>query len=151
SILCNSGFEAVEAALKTAVLRTGKPGVIAFLGAYHGLGYGTLNVTHREHFRARFRAQLGGFAHFVPFPGFGYVGADGRPVSADKVTVERIAWSIRQLCRQHGIGAILVEPAQGRGGMRVPPPEFLPTLRALADESGALLILDEIYTGFGRT
>jgi 4-aminobutyrate aminotransferase-like enzyme len=151
TIFCNSGFEAVEAALKTAMLKTDKAGVIAFLGAYHGLGYGALNVTHREHFRSRFRSQLGGFAHFVPFPGFGYMGADGRVVSAEKVTVERTAWSIRQLCRQHRIGAILVEPVQGRGGLRVPTPEFLPALRALADENGALLILDEIYTGFGRT
>ncbi|HEY2951282.1 MAG TPA: aspartate aminotransferase family protein [Verrucomicrobiae bacterium] len=151
TIFCNSGFEAVEAALKTAMLMTGRAGVIAFLGAYHGLGYGSLNVTHREHFRSRFRSQLGGFAHFVPFPGFGYVGADGRAVSAEKVTVERTAWSIRQLCRQHRIGAILVEPAQGRGGVRVPPPEFLPALRKLGDENGALLILDEVYTGFGRT
>jgi 4-aminobutyrate aminotransferase-like enzyme len=52
TIFCNSGFEAVEAALKTAALATGKRGVIAFAGAYHGLGYGALNATHREHFRA---------------------------------------------------------------------------------------------------
>src|SRR2546426_2240920 len=68
TIFCNSGFEAVEAALKTAMLATGKPGVIAFEGAYHGLGYGALNTTHRAHFRSHFRAQLGGFGHFVPFP-----------------------------------------------------------------------------------
>src|SRR6267378_4237123 len=68
TIFCNSGFEAVEAALKTAMLATGKRGVIAFEGAYHGLGYGALNTTHRAHFRSHFRAQLGGFGHFVPFP-----------------------------------------------------------------------------------
>src|SRR5205809_3027558 len=68
TIFCNSGFEAVEAALKTATLATGKRGVIAFEGAYHGLGYGALNTTHRAHFRSHFRAQLGGFGHFVPFP-----------------------------------------------------------------------------------
>src|SRR5258706_15890348 len=51
TIFCNSGFEAVEAALKTALLATSKPGVIAFEGAYHGLGYHALNVTHRDHFR----------------------------------------------------------------------------------------------------
>src|SRR5439155_11058888 len=67
-IFCNSGFEAVEAALKTAMLATGKPGVIAFHGAYHGLGYGALTATHREHFRSPFRRQLREFAHFVPFP-----------------------------------------------------------------------------------
>src|SRR5437660_11118359 len=69
TIFCNSGFEAVEAALKTAMLATGKRGIIAFEGAYHGLGYGALNATHRQHFRAHFHAQLGGFGHFVPFPG----------------------------------------------------------------------------------
>src|SRR5262249_27153597 len=67
-IFCNSGFEAVEAALKTAILATGKPGVVAFAGAYHGLGYGALNATHRPHFRSPFRAQLGEFGHFVAFP-----------------------------------------------------------------------------------
>ncbi|MBC8003734.1 MAG: aminotransferase class III-fold pyridoxal phosphate-dependent enzyme, partial [Opitutaceae bacterium] len=59
TIFGNSGFEAVEAALKTAVLATGKNGVIAFTGAYHGLGYGALNATHRKHFRERFQSQLG--------------------------------------------------------------------------------------------
>src|SRR5262245_45192631 len=68
TLFCNSGFEAVEAALKTAILATGRRGVIAFEGAYHGLGYGALNTTHRAHFRSHFRAQLGGFGHFVPFP-----------------------------------------------------------------------------------
>ena len=67
TIFCNSGFEAVEAALKTAMLATGKPGVIAFEGAYHGLGYGALNATHRQHFREPFRSQLREFGHFVPF------------------------------------------------------------------------------------
>ena len=67
-IFCNSGFEAVESALKTAMLATGKRGVIAFEGAYHGLGYGALNATHREHFRGPFRSQLREFGHFVPFP-----------------------------------------------------------------------------------
>jgi 4-aminobutyrate aminotransferase-like enzyme len=68
TIFCNSGFEAVEAALKTAMLATRKPGVIVFEGAYHGLGYGALNATHRDYFRAPFRGQLAQFGHFVPFP-----------------------------------------------------------------------------------
>src|SRR5262245_34210234 len=67
-IFGNSGLEAVEAALKTALLATGRPGVIAFEGAYHGLGYGALNATHRGHFRFPFRSQLGEFGHFVAFP-----------------------------------------------------------------------------------
>src|SRR5947209_17584586 len=68
TVFCNSGFEAVEAALKTARLATGKAGIIAFAGAYHGVGYGALNATHREHFRSPFRRQLREFAQFVPFP-----------------------------------------------------------------------------------
>ena len=67
-IFSNSGFEAVESALKTAMLATCRQGIIAFAGAYHGLGYGVLNATHREHFRAPFRSQLREFGHFVPFP-----------------------------------------------------------------------------------
>src|SRR5690348_8430258 len=153
SIFCNSGFEAVEAALKTARLATGKAGVIAFEGAYHGLGYGVLNTTHRPHFRAPFRDQLREFAAFVPFPvapsPFSPAArAAGRGAAASLESIESL---IRGLLRTGAIGAILVEPVQARGGIRVPPPEFLPRLRNLCDQHGALLILDEIYTGFGRT
>lgn len=137
-VFCNSGFEAVEAALKTAFLATGKPGVIAFQGAYHGLGYGALNATHRDFFRSRFRQQLGQFVVFVPFP-------------KDAGDLSIVAESIDREFASKAIGAILVEPIQARGGINVPPPEFLPLLRQLCDRSNALLILDEIYTGFGRT
>src|ERR1022692_1132228 len=67
-IFSNSGFEAVEAALKTAILATGRHGVIAFTGAYHGLGYGALNATHRDFSRKPFQPQLREFARFVQFP-----------------------------------------------------------------------------------
>jgi len=137
-IFSNSGFEAVESALKTAMLATKKNGVVAFAGAYHGLGYGALNATHREHFRSPFRSQLREFGSFVKFP--------TRP--SQLAEVEK---NIRQIFRRKKIGAILVEPVQARGGINVPPPKFLPLLRKLCDEHGALLILDEIYTGFGRT
>ena len=137
-IFSNSGFEAVESALKTAMLATGRHGVIAFTGAYHGLGYGALNATHRDFFRKPFQPQLREFARFVQFPAR----------AADLAAVE---FQIRHLFRREWIGAILVEPVQARGGINVPPPEFLPLLRKLCDEFGALLILDEIYTGFGRT
>jgi len=138
TIFSNSGFEAVESALKTAMLATGRHGVIAFTGAYHGLGYGALNATHRDFFRKPFQPQLREFARFVPFP-------------AEPSDLAAVEFQIRQLLRREKIGAILVEPVQARGGINVPPPEFLPLLRELCDESGALLILDEIYTGFGRT
>jgi 4-aminobutyrate aminotransferase-like enzyme len=154
SIFCNSGFEAVEAALKTAMLATGRPGLIAFTGAYHGLGYGTLNATHRDHFRGPFRLQLGEFGHFVPFP----VGDDVRRLKSKpgkneppQVGCYEVEKRIRSLFRREKIGAILVEPIQARGGCNIPPLKFLPLLRQLCDEHGALLIFDEIYTGFGRT
>ncbi len=138
TIFCNSGFEAVEAALKTAMLATNKPGIIAFEGAYHGLGYGALNATHREHFRSPFAKQLAGFAQFVEFP-------------MVPQQMEKAAAKIRHLFKAGNIGAILVEPVQARGGINVPPPAFLPLLRWLCDAHGALLIFDEVYTGFGRT
>ncbi len=134
----NSGFEAVESALKTAILGTGKRGIIAFKGAYHGLGYGALNATHRDHFRSAFRDQLGEFGQFAPFP-------------AHDDELPKLEKELRSLFKKHAIGAILAEPVQARGGINVPPTGFLPLLRRLCDEHGALLILDEIYTGFGRT
>lgn len=138
TIFCNSGFEAVEAALKTAMLTAGKYGVIAFQGAYHGLGYGTLNATQREFFRGAFRLQLREFGHFVPFP--------IKP--SDLPIVETL---MRRQFQRGWVGAVLVEPIQGRGGINVPPPGFLPLLRRLCDEHKALLVVDEILTGFGRT
>jgi len=138
TIFCNSGFEAVESALKTAMIKGGKYGVIAFNGAYHGLGYGALNVTHREFFKSPFRLQLREFTHFVQFP----------TKASDLAVVETL---IGRLFQRGWVGAILVEPIQARGGINVPPPGFLPLLRKLCDRHGALLVLDEIYTGFGRT
>jgi len=138
TIFCNSGFEAVEAALKTAMLATNRPGIIAFEGAYHGLGYGALNATHREHFRGPFLNQIGGFAEFVGFP-------------ATPRQLKKVAAEIRDLLHYKEIGAILVEPVQARGGINIPPLTFLPVLRRLCDEYRALLIVDEVYTGFGRT
>jgi 4-aminobutyrate aminotransferase-like enzyme len=150
TIFCNSGFEAVEAALKTAMLATGKPGVIAFEGAYHGLGYGALNVTQRAHFRSPFRRQLREFARFVPFPETGQASLSA-PIPTATSASKALELHIRRLFRRERIGAVLVEPIQVRGGMRIPPPGFLPKLRRLCDEHKAVLILDEIYTGFGRT
>jgi 4-aminobutyrate aminotransferase-like enzyme len=137
-IFSNSGFEAVESALKTVLLTTKKKGVIAFVGGYHGLGYGALNATHREHFRKPFHSQLRAFGHFGRFP---WQKSDLKPLEL----------SLQKIFRRKKIGAILVEPMQARGGINIPPPEFLPLLRKLCDKHGALLIFDEIYTGFGRT
>jgi len=152
SILATSGSEAVEAALKTALLRTGRPGILAFTGAYHGLTYGALAATHRTEFRQPFETQLFPGVRFAPFPaarpgtGQEQEGDDG---AAALAAVERELAAAES--SPYPIGAVLVEPIQGRGGIRVPPPGFLAGLRALCDGRRTLLVLDEVYTGFGRT
>jgi 4-aminobutyrate aminotransferase-like enzyme len=134
----------VEAALKTARLATGRPGILAFEGGYHGLGYGALNATHRDHFRVPFENQLKRFGYFLPFP------VDSYPCGKGAVTARQLIAAAQRVIQKHRVGAILVEPIQCRGGVNVPPTWFLPTLRKLCDRHGLLLILDEIYTGFGR-
>jgi 4-aminobutyrate aminotransferase-like enzyme len=138
TIFCNSGFEAVEAALKTARLATGKAGIIAFEGGYHGLGYGALNATHRDHFRGPFRNQIREFGTFLSFP----------LTAAELRTCRR---ELHHTLAQKRVGALLVEPIQARGGIRVPHPDFLPLLAESCRKTNTLLILDEVYTGFGRT
>jgi 4-aminobutyrate aminotransferase len=152
SVLASSGAEAVEAALKTAVIATGRPRVLAFHGGYHGLTYRALSVSGREDFRAPFSAQLGSSAVFVPFP-YPYRSPFGRdPDEVCAATLRLIEHTLNTPgSASEGIGAILVEPIQARGGDVVPPDGFLPGLRRICDERGLLLILDEVYTGFGRT
>jgi 4-aminobutyrate aminotransferase-like enzyme len=153
-ILTNSGSEAVEAALKTAWLATKRRGVVAFTGSYHGLGYGALTVTGRTLFRDPFTAQLADFATFMPFPDCQHCpfGATGREPSACRPDcMNTFLVQAENLLKKGTIGAILVEPVQGRGGEVVPPDWFLPVLRSLANQFGTLLIFDEIYTGFHRT
>ena len=125
-VLSNSGFEAVETALKTARLATGKRRVMAFTNGYHGLGYGSLLGTDLEKFRGPFVDQLAEVTNRVKYGSF-------------------------ELPNDDEIGAVLVEPIQGRGGKVIPPPGFLSALRNWCDEHNALLIFDEIYTGFFRT
>jgi 4-aminobutyrate aminotransferase / (S)-3-amino-2-methylpropionate transaminase / 5-aminovalerate transaminase len=152
TVLANSGGEAVEAALKTAAVATSRPRVLAFHGGYHGLTYGALDVSGREDFRTPFQAQLGRNAVFAPYP-YSYrspFGDDAEEVAAACLRyVEHLLDTPGTAAE--GIGAILAEPVQGRGGDVVPHPSFLPGLRRICDERGLLLILDEIYTGFGRT
>ncbi len=132
AVLGSSGSDAVEAALETAIIATGRPGVVAFEGAYHGLALGALDATHRTDFRAPFAARLPAKTAFARF--------------GDAEDVMRAASELGA-----PVGAVLAEPIQGRGGERVPPDGFLRALRELCAREGWLLLLDEIYTGFGRT
>jgi 4-aminobutyrate aminotransferase-like enzyme len=132
AVLSSSGSDAVETAIKTAYLATGNAGIVAFEGAYHGLGLGALDTTARRDFRESFDSRL---AHATEFARFGDAG--------DVIRAARD-------CSQP-VGAVIVEPIQGRGGERIPPDGFLAELRTLCDAEGWLLIVDEIFTGFGRT
>ena len=153
-ILTNSGSEAVEAALKTAWLATRRRGVLAFTGSYHGLGYGALTVTGRSYFREPFAAQLADFVTFLPFPDCQHCvfGAAARePAECPPDCMNAFMCQAETSLGKGDIGAILAEPVLGRGGEIVPPDWFLPLLRSLANQFGAVLIFDEVYTGFHRT
>lgn len=132
AILGSSGSDAVESALKTAQLATGRAGIVAFTSAYHGLTLGALDTTWRPFFREPFAAQIRARTAFAQFG---------------------VAESVLDAARTcpEPVGAVIVEPIQGRGGERVPPDGFLRALREICDRQGWLLICDEVYTGFGRT
>jgi len=141
TILGLSGSDAIEAALKTAYLATGKPGVVAFEGSYHGLTLGALAATGREHFRRPFDRRLADHVRFVPFP--------DSPAGAKRAlagVTELLAGS-----SPVPFGAVIAEPIQGRAGIRIPPRGFLAELGRRTRAGGALLITDEIFTGMGRT
>lgn len=122
-----SGSDAIEAALKTARMATGRDAVVAFSASYHGLSYGVLATTgyKAKAFQRPFAGQLGDHVQRAPF------GGDIPPL-------------------EH-VGAVIVEPVQGRGGVRVPPDGWLEGLITRAHDAGAVVIFDEVYTGFGRT
>jgi 4-aminobutyrate aminotransferase/(S)-3-amino-2-methylpropionate transaminase len=138
-LLGQSGSDAVSAALKTAMLSTGKAGVLAFTGAYHGLGYGPLAACGlRPSYREPFAVQLNPAVVFVPYP----------------ATRDEAAGTIAEASRvlaSGEFGALLIEPVLGRGGVVVPPDGFLAELGRIANAAGALFVADEIWTGLGRS
>ena len=128
AFLCNSGTEAIEAAFKFARIVTGRVGIVSTMRGFHGRTLGALSATHRKEYRERFKPLVPGFS-FVPFN------------NAEK------------LCAAVGddTAAVVIEPVQGEGGIRPASAEFLRAARDACDETGALLIFDEIQTGFCRT
>nr|CAA9284524.1 Adenosylmethionine-8-amino-7-oxononanoate aminotransferase [uncultured Armatimonadetes bacterium] len=142
----SDGADAVEAALKTARLYTGRSGVLAFHGGYHGLTYGALDVTSRSDFRTPFAGQLAGFGRHVP-----YTEPRQCPMHCDGECTRKCLGFVEEALQGKNIGALIVEPIQGRGGIIEPPPGWLSGLRQLCDAHGVLLIADEIFTGWGRT
>jgi 4-aminobutyrate aminotransferase-like enzyme len=138
-LLGSSGADAVTAALKTAVLATGRAGVVAFDGAYHGMSHGPLAACGlRPSFREPFAAQLGTHVTFAPYP-------------AREEELAGALGTVRGALAGGEVGAVLVEPVLGRGGCIEPPSGFLWALREACDASGTLLVCDEIWTGLGRS
>jgi 4-aminobutyrate aminotransferase/(S)-3-amino-2-methylpropionate transaminase len=135
----SNGGDAIEFALKTAYLATGRPRALAFLGAYHGLSLGALPVAGIARFREPFAPLIEAHTSWLPFPGA------GDSLDATLTDIERAFEEDPE------IGAVVLEPIQGRGGVIVPPDGFLRGVRELCDRFAAVMILDEIYTGFGRT
>jgi len=126
--LSNSGSEAVEAALKFARSATGRTKVVAAMRGFHGRTMGALSATWRRDFREPFEPLVPGFVH-IPF----------NDVEALRRAVD------------HETAAVLLEAVQGEGGVHVASPEYLPAAREICHRAGALLILDEVQTGMGRT
>lgn len=124
----NSGAESVEAALKFARKFTGKPGVIAMNGAYHGKTFGALSVTYNEKYRKAFMPLLEG-VKFVPY---------GEPAKLEEAIDD-------------SIGAVILEPIQGETGIIVPPDDLIPKIRDICNRRNLVLIFDEIQAGLGRT
>ena len=128
AFLCSSGAEAIEAALKFSRLSTGRTGVVACMRGFHGRTMGALSATWEKAYREPFLPLVPGFEHVA----YGDLEALSRAVG-------------------QGTAAVLLEVVQGEGGVRPGEPAFLRGAQALCRERGALLIVDEIQTGFGRT
>ena len=125
---CNSGAETIEAAIKFARLTTGRTGVVSAMRGFHGRTLGALSATHKKQYREGFGPLVPGFS-FVPFN-----------------NVDRLRAAVDE-----DTAAVVIEPVQGEGGIRPASAEFLRVARDICDEAGALLVFDEIQTGFCRT
>lgn len=128
AFLVSTGTEATEGALKLARKVTGRPGFVAFERSFHGRTFGSLSVSWKNEWRAPFEPLVPGVS-FVPFDDI---------TAADAVIDDTTA-------------AVIIEAVQGEGGVRIPSPQFLPALRRICDERGALLICDEVQGGMGRS
>jgi putrescine aminotransferase len=135
SFFCNSGTEAVEGALKLArAYDPSKQTIVAATKGFHGKSYGSLSASAKAEFRRPFGPMLPNIEH-VPFN--------------DVLALRDMMTSCKAVGED--VGAVLLEPIQGEGGVNIPDDDYLPNVRALCDEFGALFILDEVQTGMGRT
>ncbi|HXW24010.1 MAG TPA: aminotransferase class III-fold pyridoxal phosphate-dependent enzyme, partial [Xanthobacteraceae bacterium] len=144
TVLFSTGAEAVENAIKIARAATGRPGVIAFAGGFHGRTMLTMATTGKV---VPYKSRFGPFPadiYHVPFP-----------VAHQGVSVEQSLQALEFLFKADiepaRVAAILIEPVQGEGGFNIAPPELMVALREVCDRNGILFIADEVQTGFGRT
>jgi predicted acetylornithine/succinylornithine family transaminase len=126
--LCNSGTEAIEGALKIARLVTGRTGIVATLRGYHGRTMGALSTTWEPHYRTPFAPLI---------PGVKHIRYNDCSAAEAAITIDT--------------AAVIIELIQGEGGVHVASNEFVETTARLCQQRGALLIIDEVQTGFGRT
>ena len=154
ALLVNSGSEAVESAIKLARAVTGRSMVLAFIDGFHGRPMGALAATGSSSgYRRHLAGLLTGVEH-VPYPNCGRCAFGHGPRIPDQCCGQWrnfIQLTLDKLVHPDDLAAILVEPIAGEGGYLIPPDDFLPTLRAICDRTGALLIADEVQTGLGRT
>ena len=149
-MLLNSGSEAIDGALKLARRVTGRPGIIAFRGGFHGRTWGATSVTSSAiNYRTGYEPLLPG-VHLSTFPAaYRDFGGD------DEAAVAGAMADLRTLTSTDipaaSVACILIEPIQGEGGFTPAPPAFLRELRTFCDEHGILLIADEVQSGFGRS
>jgi 4-aminobutyrate aminotransferase len=146
----NSGSEAIDGALKLARRVTGRPGIIAFQGGFHGRTFGAASVTTSNlNYRTGYEPLLPG-VYFAPYPvAYPEFHGDQEAASAANLAVLRSLFT--SVIDPSMVGAILIEPVMGEGGYNPAPASFLRELRAMCDEHGILLIADEVQSGYGRT
>ncbi len=146
----NSGSEVIDGALKLARRVTGRPGIIAFRGGFHGRTYGAASVTTSNlNYRTGYEPFLPG-VHFAPYP-MVYADFGGDEAAATEACLEAFDSLLRSVVTPSSVASVLIEPVLGEGGFAPAPIAFLRGLRERCDEHGILLIADEVQTGFGRT
>jgi 4-aminobutyrate aminotransferase len=146
----NSGSEAIDGALKLARRVTGRPGLVAFRGGFHGRTFGATSITTSNiNYRTGYEPLLPA-VYFAPFPA-AYRDFDGDDERATTESLKNLRSLFTTVIAPTSVAAIIIEPVQGEGGYTPAPAAFLQGLRSICDEHGILLIADEVQTGYART
>jgi 4-aminobutyrate aminotransferase len=146
----NSGSEAIDGALKLARRVTGRPGIVAFRGGFHGRTFGAMSVTTSAlNYRTGYEPLLPS-VYFAPYPA-AYPEFDGDEERASEACLASLRSLLESVIAPSMVGSLLIEPVRGEGGYNPAPASFLQGLRRVCDEHGILLIADEVQTGYART